>query len=75
VVWEEATAVRHRVLMRPSADGRTFSPERILSEAVKASPLGPDIAVTPRGEFIAAWQEQRFSSVKTVVRTLRVVTP
>jgi len=75
VVWEEATAVRHRVLMRPSADGRTFSPERILSEAVKASPLGPDVAVTPRGEFIAAWQEQGSSSVKTVVRTLRVATP
>jgi len=31
VVWEEATAVRHRVLVRPSADGRTFSPERILA--------------------------------------------
>ncbi len=33
--------MRHRVLMRPSADGRTFSPERILSEAVKASAPRP----------------------------------
>jgi len=24
---------------------------------VQASALGPDIAVTPRGEFIAAWQD------------------
>ena len=57
VVWEEATAVRHRVLMRSSANGRTFNHERILSEAVQASALGPDVAVTPRGEFIAAWQD------------------
>ncbi len=77
VVWSEATAVRHRVLMRSSTDGgRTLSPERTLSEVPKesAADVAPDIAVTPHGGFIVAWHEERSLIVKTVVQPLRVET-
>jgi hypothetical protein len=77
VVWQEATAVRHRVLMRSSTDeGRTLSPERTLAEVLKesAAESAPDIAVTPRGDFIVAWHEERAPYVKTVVQPLRVET-
>jgi hypothetical protein len=28
--------------------------------------------VTPTGDFVVAWHEERFPSLKTVVQTLRV---
>jgi len=64
----------------PSADAtfcrrKDFQPRTDPLRGRKGLALGPDVAVTPRGEFIAAWQERGSSSVKTVVRTLRVATP
>jgi hypothetical protein len=75
VAWAEATAVRHRVLIRYSTDGgRTLRSERVLGEIVKesASDVVPDIAVGPRGEFIVAWHEASIGTVKTVLQTLLV---
>lgn len=71
IVWEDATAVRRRVLLRVSADaGRTLGPVRVLSEAVKA--YAPDVKVTPAGDFLVAWHEERFPSLRTVVRAVQV---
>ena len=71
VVWEDATAVRRRILLRASLDGgRTLGPVQTLSRAVKA--YSPDVAVTPTGDFVVAWHEEQFPSLKTVVQTLRV---
>ena len=71
IAWEDATAVRRRVLLRASVDGgRTFGPVRVLSDAVKA--YAPDVKVTPEGDFLVAWHEERFPSLHTVVRAVQV---
>lgn len=71
IVWEDVTAVRRRVLLRYSSDGgRTLSPIRMLSTAIKA--YEPDIAVAPDGSFVVAWHEEQFPFLKTVVQTVRV---
>ena len=50
VVWEDATAVRRRILLRASLDGgRTLGPVQTLSKAVKA--YSPDVVVTPGGRL------------------------
>jgi hypothetical protein len=68
IVWEEATAVRRRVVMRTTLDGgRTLTPVRALSSAVKA--FGPDVVATRDG-FIIVWHEEQFPTVKTVVQKL-----
>jgi hypothetical protein len=67
LVWEDSTAVRRRILVRSSTDGgRSLSPVRVLSTAVKA--YAPDVAVSRPGEFIVAWQEEQFPMMKTVVQ-------
>jgi len=74
IVWEEATAVRRRILFRYTADGgRTLSPIQALSTAVKA--WEPDVVAAPDGSFRIAWHEERFPSVTTVVETVRVAAP
>ena len=71
IVWEDATAVRRRVLLRASTDGgRTLGPVRVLSDAVKA--YAPDVKVTPAGDFLVAWHEERFPSLRTVVQAVQV---
>ena len=71
VVWEDATAVRRRILLRASFDGgRTLGPVQTLSKAVKA--YSPDVVVTPGGGFVLAWHEEQFPSLKTVVQPLCV---
>jgi hypothetical protein len=67
IVWEDATAVRRRVLMREaSADG--LGPVRPLSQAVKA--FAPDVAIGPDGRALVAWHEQQFPRTTTVVLRL-----
>jgi hypothetical protein len=69
VAWEDATAVRRRIVVRTTRDGgKTFAPLRVLSTAVKA--WGPDLAADPAGGFVVAWQEERFPSIRTVVHRL-----
>jgi hypothetical protein len=69
VVWEEATAVRRRVLFRSSTDGgRTLGASRVLSQAIKA--YAPDVAATADGRFVVAWHEEQFPSLKTIVQTV-----
>jgi hypothetical protein len=69
VVWQDATAVRSRVLVRVSASGGPpFGPARVLSSAIKA--FAPNVAVAPDGRFFVAWHEERFPSLYTVVETL-----
>jgi hypothetical protein len=71
VVWEDATAVRRRVLLRYTADGgRTLSPIHALSTAVRA--YAPDIAVARDGSFVVAWQEEQFPHIKTMVQAVRI---
>ena len=66
IVWEDATAVRRRILLRSIGDGgRTLGPVRVLSQAIKA--WTPDVAVAPDG-FVVAWHEERFPSTVTVVQ-------
>lgn len=68
VVWEDATAVRRRVVMRTTRDGgRTLSPPQTLSPAIKA--FAPAVAASPAG-FIIVWHEEQFPSIKTVVQTV-----
>jgi hypothetical protein len=72
IVWEEATAVRRRVLLRYSTDGgRTLSAPQALSQAIKA--YAPDVAVAPRGDFVVAWHEEQFPVLKTVTQAIRLV--
>jgi hypothetical protein len=69
IVWEDATAVRRRILCRRvEGDGRALGPVRVLSQAIKA--WMPDVAVAPDG-FVVAWHEERFPSTLTVVSTVR----
>ena len=69
IVWEDSTAVRRRVLLRPTTDGgRTFGPVQSLSPALKA--YAPDVAVSPTGGFVAVWHEEQFPVIKTVVQPL-----
>ena len=71
IVWEEATAVRRRVMLRYSIDGgRTLSAPQALSQALKA--YGPDVAVGPSGEFVVAWHEEQFPALKTVTQAIRL---
>jgi hypothetical protein len=70
VAWEDATAVRRRILIRRSPDaGRTWGRVEVLSRAIKA--YAPDVAVTPAGDFLVAWHEEQFPVTKTVVEPLR----
>jgi hypothetical protein len=71
IVWEEATAVRRRVLLRYSTDGgRTLSAPQALSQAIKA--YAPDVAVAPGGAFVLAWHEEHFPALKTVTQTIKL---
>ena len=71
LVWEDATAVRRRILLRASADGgRTLGPVQVLSRAVKA--YMPDVTTLPAGDFVVAWHEEHFPSLKTVTQQVRV---
>ena len=71
VVWEDSTAVHRRVLLRSTTDGgRTFSPVRSLSSALKA--YAPDITVSHSGEFVVIWHEEQFPLTKTVVQTIQL---
>jgi hypothetical protein len=67
VVWEDATAVRRRIVMRTTLDGgRTLSPPRTLTQAVKA--FAPDVVAAGSGRFIMVWHEEAFPSIKTVIQ-------
>jgi hypothetical protein len=71
IVWEESTAVRRRILLRYTVDaGRTLSPIRVLSTAIKA--YAPDITFAPDGSFLVAWHEEAFPFLKTVVQPVRI---
>jgi hypothetical protein len=71
IVWEDSTAVRRRILLRYTVDGgRTLSPIHTLSNAIKA--WEPDIVVGRDGNFVVAWHEEQFPSVKTVVQSVRL---
>lgn len=71
IVWEEATAVRRRVMLRYSLDGgRTLSAPQALSQALKA--YAPDVAVAPGGEFVVAWHEEQFPALKTVTQSIKL---
>ena len=64
MVWEDATAVRRRVLLREATAGG-LGPVRVLSQAVKA--YAPDVTVAPDGGAVVAWHEEQFPRTKTVV--------
>jgi hypothetical protein len=68
IVWEDATAVRRRIVVRTTRDGgRTLTPAQSLSTAIKA--FAPAVTATPAG-FIIVWHEEQFPAIKTVVHTM-----
>jgi hypothetical protein len=67
IAWEDATAVRRRVLLR-EATPTALGPVRVLSQAVKA--YAPDVAVAPDGDVVVAWHEEHFPKTMTVVLRL-----
>ena len=70
IVWEDSTAVRRRVVIRTTRDGgRTLSPPRTLTQAVKA--FAPDVAAGPAG-FVLVWHEEQFPAVKTIIHTVNI---
>jgi hypothetical protein len=70
-VWEDLTAVRRRIVMRTTLDGgRTLSPPKTLTQAVKA--FAPDVVVAPGGGFLLVWHEEAFPSVKTVIHSMNL---
>ena len=70
MVWEDATAVRRRVLLRYTLDGgETLSPVQVLSQAIKA--YAPSVTISPAGEFVVIWHEEQFPQVKTVAQPIR----
>jgi hypothetical protein len=71
IVWEDATAVRRRVLLRSTVDaGKTLSPIHTVSQAIKA--YAPDVAVSPAGGFVVVWHEEQFPQTKTIIQHLRI---
>ena len=67
IVWEDATAVRRRVLMR-EATATTITPVRTLSNAIKA--YAPDVTLGADGDALVAWHEEQFPRLKTIVMRL-----
>jgi hypothetical protein len=70
IAWEDSTAVRRRILLRSTADGRALGPIHTLSAAIKA--WQPDIVSAGDGRFLVAWHEEQFPHVKTVVHAIEV---
>jgi hypothetical protein len=71
IVWEDATAVHRRVLLRYTTDGgRTLSPIHSLSQALKA--YAPGVALSPSGEFVTVWHEEQFPLIKTIIQPVRL---
>jgi hypothetical protein len=71
MVWEDATAVRRRVLLRDTTDGgETLSPMHTLSQAIQA--YAPDVAVSPTGAFMVVWHEEAWPAMKTVLQPIRL---
>jgi hypothetical protein len=68
IVWEDATAVRRRIMVRTTRDGgHTLSPPQALSTAIKA--FAPAVTATRAG-FIIVWHEEQFPAIKTVIHTM-----
>jgi hypothetical protein len=72
IVWEDATAVRRRVLVR-EASGARLGATRVLSDAVKG--YAPDVAIGPDGIPVVAWHEERFPRTITMVMRLDAAAP
>lgn len=71
VAWEALTAVRRQVVVRVSLDGgQRFGPPLVVSRAMKA--MDPALVARADGSFLAAWHEERFPSLVSVVQELRV---
>ena len=71
MVWEDATAVRRRVLLRYTTDsGETLSPIHILSQAIQA--YAPDVAASPTGACVVVWHKEAWPAIKTVLRPVRL---
>jgi hypothetical protein len=73
VVFESATAVRREIVARtlaPAAAG--LGPTLVLSGALKAS--GPAATALPAGGFAAAWHEEAFPTLRTIVLELAIRT-
>jgi hypothetical protein len=65
VLWERRSPVRSEIAARTvTAEGR-LGAVRVLSSGVHAS--GPALAAAPQGGFVAAWNEEEFPVLRTVV--------
>jgi hypothetical protein len=74
VVFESATAVRRVIVAQALASpGARLGPSLALSHELKAS--GPAAVALPHGGFAAAWNEEAFPTLRTVVVELTVPDP
>ena len=73
VFWERRSPVRSEIAARAiDAQGR-LGPVRVVSDGVHAS--GPVLVAKPGGSFVAAWNEEAFPSLHTVVAELALSPP
>ena len=65
VLWERRSPVRSEIAARAvTAHGR-LGAVRVVSSGVHAS--GPSLVAAPGGRFVAAWNEEAFPALRTVV--------
>jgi len=69
VLWERQTPVRSEIAARAVVAGdRRLGPTLVLSRGVHAS--GPAVVASPSGGFVAAWNEEEFPALRTVLVNL-----
>ena len=68
VLWERRSPVRSEIAARALDAGGRPGAVRVLSRGVHAS--GPALVAAPGGGFVAAWNEEEFPVLRTVVAEL-----
>jgi hypothetical protein len=68
VLWERRSPVRSEIAARAISARGQLGPVRVVSSGVHAS--GPAVAAAPEGGFVAAWNEEAFPTLHTVVARL-----
>jgi hypothetical protein len=68
VLWERRSPVRSEIAARALDAGGRPGAVRVLSRGVHAS--GPALVAAPDGGFVAAWNEEEFPVLRTVVADL-----
>ncbi len=65
LIWERRSPVRSEIAARAISAQGNLGPVSVVSRGVHAS--GPALAARPGGGFVAAWNEEEFPALRTVV--------